>query len=575
MAWPVESLAAYVPGDPKNAAAALPCSLRENRECHVDEAVPAMNLIRLSVRQIICVLCVCVACAFMGNVHAVVFRWSSQGDFLTADPHAQNEGLNNLINDHVYEHLAGRGKNLEILPALAESWTKVNDLTWRFYLRHGVKFHDSTPFTADDVVFSFQRAQSAGSNFKVFAAPLGKANKVDDYTVEIVTPRPHPAFLANVTVISIMSRKWTEAHQSVTPQDYKTAVETYASRNANGTGPFKLISRQAEVKTVLQKNSDWWGIKAGRFEGNVTEVQYLPIKSDATRMAALITGEIDFVLDPPLQDIPRLKREARVKIIEGPENRVILLGMDQERDELLYSNVKSKNPFKDIRVREAIYHAVDIEAIRTQVMRGFSVPTGSIIVPGSFGYGVNMEGRLAFDVARARKQLIDAGYPQGFEITLDCPNNRYVNDERICTAIAAMLERVGIRTRVAALPRALFFQKLERRDSSFFLYGWGGAPSDGTTFLTPLTHSFDGKGRGDFNMGRFADAEVDRAIDQASGEMDDAKRLVLLSSAAMRVRDQVYLIPLHRQMIPWAARAGMNVVHRSDNVLNMVWVVLP
>ena len=534
-----------------------------------------MNLKHFPVQTFARLVLVCVACAFVAGVHAGVFRWSSQGDFLTADPHAQNEGLNNLINDHVYEHLTVRGKKLEILPALAESWTKLNDRTWRFNLRRGVKFQDGTPFTADDVVFSFERAQSASSNFKVFAAPLGKVSRIDDYTVEIVTPRPHPAFLANVTVISIMSRKWSEAHQSVAPQDYKTGVETYASRNANGTGPFKLISRQAEVKTVLQKNPDWWGIKAGRFDGNVTEVQYLPIKSDATRMSALITGEIAFVLDPPLQDIPRLKREARVKIIEGPENRVIFLGMDQDRDELLYSSVKGRNPFKDIRVRQAIYHAVDIEAIRTQVMRGFSVPTGSIMVPATFGYRAETEGRLAFDAERARKLLREAGFAQGFEITLDCPNNRYVNDERICTAIAAMLERIGIRTRVSAMGRAQFFQKLERRDASFFLYGWGGAPGDGTTYLTPLAHSYDGKGRGDFNMGRFSDADVDRAIDQASGEMDDPKREVLLSSAARRVRDQAYLIPLHRQIIPWAARAGMSVVHRADNVLRAEWVVLP
>ncbi|MEO8383883.1 MAG: ABC transporter substrate-binding protein [Betaproteobacteria bacterium] len=514
-------------------------------------------------------------CTLAASTQAAVFRWSSQGDFLTADPHAQNEGINNLLNDHVYEHLTVRGKKLEILPALAESWTKVNDLTWRFKLRQGVKFHDGSPFTADDVVFSFDRSQSATSNFKVFAVPLGKASRIDDYTVEIVTPRPHPAFIANVTVISIMSRKWTEAHDSVTVQDYKTGMETYASRHANGTGPFKLISRQAEVKTVLQKNPDWWGLKAGRFEGNVTEVQYLPIKSDATRMSALITGEVDFVLDPPLQDIPRLKRESRVTIVEGPENRVIYLGFDQARDELLYSNIKGKNPFKDIRVRKAIYHAIDIEAIRTRVMRGFSVPTGSIIVPGSFGYQANMEGRLTFDVALARKLLADAGYPKGFEITLDCPNNRYVNDERICIAVAGMLERVGIKTRVSALGRAQFFQKLERLDASFFMYGWGGTPSDGTTFMTPTMHSYDGKGRGDFNMGRFSDAEVDKLLDQASGETDDAKRLPLLVAAAMRVRDQVYLIPLHRQIIPWAARAGTKVVHRSDNVLRAEWVMLP
>jgi peptide/nickel transport system substrate-binding protein len=523
-------------------------------------------------------LAICAMTALAGEagaVTAVTFRWSSQGDYLTADPHARNEGLNNLINDHVYERLTVRGKKLDILPALAESWTKVNDRTWRFNLRKGVKFHDGTPFTADDVVFSFERAQSAGSNFKVFAAPLGKARRIDDLTVEFVTAEPHPAFMGNLVFINIMSRKWASAHGAIAPQDYKNAEETHASRHANGTGPFRLISREPEVKTVLAKNTEWWGIKAGRFEGNVTDVRYLPIKSDATRMSALITGEVDFVLDPPLQDIPRLKREPRVKIIEGPENRVIFLGMDQGRDELAHSNVRGRNPFKDARVRHAITHAIDIEAIRTQVMRGFSQPTGSIIVPASFGYRREQEGRLPFDVERARNLLREAGYASGFEVTMDCPNNRYVNDERICTAIAAMLARVGIQLRVIGLPRAQFFQKLERRDSSFFLYGWGGAPSDGTTFLTPIAHSFDGKGRGDFNMGRFSDPDVDRAIERASVEMDDAKRETLLAGAAARIREQAYMIPLHRQVIPWAARTGVDVVHRMDNVLGMIWVVLP
>jgi len=539
------------------------------------DKVGASWLIAPAWRQLVGALLACCALAAPSGADAVVFRWSSQGDYLTADPHAQNEGLNNLLNDHIYESLAVRGKSLELLPSLAESWTRVNDLTWRFNLRHDVKFHDGSALTADDVVFSYERAQSALSNFKVYASPLGRVRKIDDYTVEFVTPRPHPAFMATMALINIMSRKWCEAHGVQQPQDYKSAVETFASRNANGTGPFRLVSRQADVKTVLQKNPDWWGIRAGRFEGNVSEIQYLPIRADATRMSALISGDIDFVLDPPLQDIPRLKREARVQIVEGPENRVIFIGMDQGRDELLYSSVKGRNPFKDIRVRQALYHAIDIEAIRSQVMRGYSVPTGSIMVPASFGYRAGMEGRLAHDAERARRLLGEAGYAQGFEVTLDCPNNRYVNDERICVAIAAMLEKIGVRIRVAAVPRALFFQKLERRDSSLFLYGWGGPPSDGTTFLNPLAHSFDGKGKGDFNMGRFADTEVDRDIDIAAGEMDDSKREQLLAAAAARIREQVYLIPLHRQIIPWAARAGVGIVHRPDNVLSMVWVRLP
>jgi peptide/nickel transport system substrate-binding protein len=503
---------------------------------------------------------------------AKTFRWSSQGDFLTADPHGQNEGINANIGYHFYERLTARDRDLRIVPALATSWEKLNDTTWRFRLRKGVRFHDGTPFTADDVVFSIERAQMPTSNFKTFASLIGKARRVDDFTVEIVTPGPSPILLEYVNTIMIMSKAWTLKNGAARPQDFKNAEDTFASRHANGTGPFRFVSWEPEVKTVLRKNPDWWGIREGRFTGNVDEIVYRPIKSDATRMAALVSGEIDFVLDPPLQDIPRLKSNPAVGILEGPENRVIFLMMQQAHDELRYSSVKGRNPLKDLRVRQALYAAIDVEAIRAQVMRGQAVPTGSM-VPARGASPASLEPRaVAYDPARARKLLAEAGYPDGFGTQLLCPNNRYVNDERICTAIVAMWAKVGVRASLALLPRAQFFQKADQTDFAIHLYGWGGAPAEPLLVLGPVLHSYDGKGKGDFNTGRVADAELDRLIDAASVEMDGAKRAALMEQALQRVRANVLTIPLHRQVIPWAVRKGVTVFHRPDNYLEMTWV---
>ena len=504
--------------------------------------------------------------------HAATFRWSSQGDFLTADPHAQNEGINNLIGYHVYERLTARGRELQLVPSLATRWEQVDATTWRFHLRKGVRFHDGTPFTAEDVVFSIERAQLPSSNFKTFASAIGKPRRVDDHTVEIATPGPSPILLEYVNAIMIMSKAWALRNGAARPQEFKNAEDTFAARNANGTGPFRFVSWEPEVKTVLRKNREWWGMAAGRFEGNVDEIVYRPIKSDSTRMAALVSGEIDFVLDPPLQDIARLKANPLVRVIEGPENRVIFLAMEQARDEPRYGNVKGRNPFKDLRVRQALYAAIDVEAIRAQVMRGQSVPTGSMVPARARGPASTEPRLLPHDPARAKRLLAQAGYPDGFETQLLCPNNRYVNDERICTALSAMFAKVGVKASLALLPRAQFFQKVDNTDFAIHLYGWGGAPTDPGLVLGPVLHSYDGKGRGDFNSGRYTDAELDRLIRASEVELDPARRAALMEQALQRVRTQAYVIPLHRQVIPWAVRKGVTVFHRPDNYLEMTWV---
>jgi len=504
---------------------------------------------------------------------AKTLRWSSQGDYLSADPQAQNEGINNLINDEIFERLTTRDKRLGLVPSLATSWRRTSPTVWRFTLRRGVVFHDGTPFSADDVVFSIERAKLPTSNFKVFAQPLDKVRRIDDYTVEIETAKPVPdqVLLENVNALFIVSRAWCHKHGADKPQDFTNAEETYASRVANGTGPYVLVKREAEVMTVLKKNSAWWGLAAGRFEGNVDEVVYRPIKSDATRMAALLSGELDLVLDPPLQDIPRLRADRAIRIVEGPENRVIFLVMDQARDELRYSNVKGRNPLKDLRVREALYMAIDMDAIRSQVMRGQAIPTGSMIPTASQSFPELEPRVLPFDAARARKLMAEAGYPDGFELGLDCPNNRYVNDERICTALAAMFAKIGVKIRLNAMPRAQFFQKVDQLDISMHLYGWGGGATDPGFTLTPVIHGRDGKGKGDFNSGRYRDPALDQLIDAVETEMDADKRRAMMLEAFQRVREMVYVIPLHRQIIPWATRANVHVFHRPDNVLEALW----
>src|SRR5881394_2599728 len=255
------------------------------------------------------------------------FRWASQGDPNTIDPHSQNELLTNGINGQMYETLVNRGKKLEIVPALATEWKELDPLTWRFSLRKGVKFHDGTPFTADDVLFSVERASQPSSQIRVYATALGKPRKIDDYAVEFKLPEPNPVMLEHASLVQIMSKAWCAKNKVERPLDFSAKEESFASTHANGTGPYMLKLREPDVKTVMVRNPNWWG----KPEGNVDEVTYLSIKSDATRISALIAGDVDLILAPPPQDVPRLKRQAGIRVIEGTENRIVFFGFDQAR----------------------------------------------------------------------------------------------------------------------------------------------------------------------------------------------------------------------------------------------------
>lgn len=523
----------------------------------------------------ILVLAAAFACLAAPTVDAKTFRWSSQGDYVTADPMAQNELLTNSINGHVYESLVTRGKELEILPGLATSWKQTSPTVWIFNLRKGVKWHDGSNFNADDVVFSIKRLQGETSNFRVYGNAVGTPRKIDDYTVELTTPVPNPVMLEMLAnSLFMMSKTWCEKNHVERSQDFKNTEETYTVRNAMGTGPYILVSREPDVKSVFKQNPNWWGLKEkGYFDGNVTDIIYSPVKSEGTRMAALLSGDLDFILDPPVQDIDKLKKDKNVKVYEGRENRIVFLGMDQARDELLYSNVKGKNPFKDRRVREAMYRLIDVYAIQKAVMRGLSVPTAiNLPNPTRAGIPASMDKRYPYDVAAAKKLLAEAGYPKGFEVTIDCPNNRYINDEKICIAVAGMVSKGGITMKVNALPRAQYFPKVQKLDTSMYMLGWGGATTDAIFTLQPVLHSRNDQGDGDYNWGNYKVPEFDALIDAAKGETDTKKRQAMIIKAMQMHHDLVLHIPLHLQVIPWASRANVEVIHRADNWLQATWI---
>ena len=509
------------------------------------------------------------ALGLTAGAQAQTLRWASQGDLQTMDPDSRNESLTNSLNSQVYEYLTGRDKQLGIVPLLATEWQQTGPLQWRMKLRPNVKFHDGTPFSADDVVFSVKRAQEKSSNIKVYASAMGEPKKIDNLTVEFNLKEVNPIFLQHANAIFIMSKAWCEKNNVTKPQDFDAGEQSYAALNANGTGPYMLVSRQPDVKTVYKRNPNWWG----KFEGNVQDVIYTPIKSNSTRVAALISGELDLVLDPPPTDTPRLRNTPGVKVIDGPENRIIFIGMDQGRDELLYSSVKGKNPFKDQRVRQALYQAVDEESIKTKLMRGQAAPTGATMVSPMGTYNdPALEKRLPFDLDAAKKLLTSAGYPEGFEFTLDCPNDRYVNDEEICKTLASMWARLGMKVRVNTMPRSVYFAKLGKLDTSMYMLGWGGSVTDAETTLTPIYRTRAPGGIGDFNYGQVNNPKLDQLAAQSSKEPDPVKREALIKAAIKEHNDQVHHIPLHRQFIPWATRANVDAVHRADNFLEWSWI---
>ncbi|HYW56096.1 MAG TPA: ABC transporter substrate-binding protein [Polaromonas sp.] len=507
------------------------------------------------------------AAAFAASAQTV--RIANQGDALSMDPHSLNESLQLSVTGNVYEGLVGRNKDLSLAPALATAWRQTSPTVWRFELRKGVTFHDGTPFTADDVLFSFARTQAEGSDMKSYTNDFKEVRKVDDFTVDIETKTPFPILPEVLSLAYIMSKKWCETNQALRPVDRRKGIENAASFRANGTGPYRLRERQPNVRTTFSRNGNYWG----KIEGNVQDVVYTPIGNDPTRVAALLSGEIDVMEPVPVQDVARVNASAGARAVTGPELRTIFLGMDQKRDELLYSSVKGKNPFKDKRVRQAVYQAIDIEGIKRTVMRGASNPTALMVGPGINGFSAEAK-RLPFDPEASKKLLTEAGYPTGFEVTMNCPNDRYVNDGQICEAVAANLSRIGVKINLAAETKGTYFPKILRRDTSFYLLGWTPGTYDAHNALNALMACVDDKGAGQFNLGAYCNPKVDQLTKAIQSETDKTKRAAMIKEAFDAHSAEVGHIPLHQQALAWGVSKKVDLVQLADNFMFFKWMTV-
>ena len=501
---------------------------------------------------------------------AVTLRVANQGDAQSMDPHSLNEALQLTFTSNVYEPLVGRDRKLGLTPGLSTQWKQTSPTVWRFELRRGVSFHDGTPFTADDVVFSFKRASGEGSDMKSYTSSFKEVRKVGDLIVEIETLTPFPILPDVITNVFMMSKKWCEDNKAQLPVDRRKGIENTASFKANGTGPYRLKERQPSSRTVLVRNGTYWG----KVEGNVTEVIFTPIANDATRVAALLSGEIDLMEPVPLQDIERLKATPNLTVMQGPELRTIFLGMDQKRDELLFSSVKGKNPFKDKRVRQAFYQAIDIETIKSRVMRGAATPAALMIGPGINGFPADINKRLPFDTEAAKKLMADAGYPAGFEVTMNCPNDRYVNDGQICQAVAANLSRINVKVNLQTETKVTYFPKILRRDTSFYLLGWTAGTYDAHNPLNSLMATPTDKGQGQFNLGSYSNARVDELTAAIQSEADPAKRNAMIKEAYEVHANDIGHIPLHQQALAWGMKKNVEPVQLADNAMPYRFVMV-
>jgi peptide/nickel transport system substrate-binding protein len=528
----------------------------------------------MSVRQTLLAATTATIVAFaMSPASSQTLRYANQGNLNSLDPYTLNETTTHAHLGQIYEGLITRDKDLKIIPALAESWETPEPTRWRFHLRKGVKFQNGDPFTADDVVFSAERVRAKGSNLQTYVPADAKVVKVDDYTVDFLLSSPNPILNSQWATWYIMDKKWCEENNAVAPTPVAATTPSYASLHANGTGPFSVESHQPGVKTVFKANPNWWR----KPEHNLKEIIFTPIASDATRVAALLSGEVDIIEPVPIQDISRVDSSPNAQVMKGPEVRTIFLGMDQFRDELLYSNVKGKNPFKDVRVREAFFKAIDIELIKTRVMRGLSTPSPLMIAPELFPLFKDFT-RPKFDPDGAKKLLTEAGYPDGFEVTMDCPNDRYVNDAAICQAVVGMLARVGVKVNLLAQPKVQYFAKVLKPggyQTSFYLLGWTPATLDSQNVLYDIMGCRDDPkvARGESNLGGYCNKKFDAVADKVLQETDTTKRDLLIKEAfEIAAKDYAY-IPLHQQALAWGVSKKLKVVQRADNAVLPYWIV--
>lgn len=514
------------------------------------------------------IMTLCAATAVTTSLFAQTITIGISGDITAFDPHYHNVGPNNSAVAHVFERLVQMDERQRLTPGLAVSWKPVDDLNWEFKLRRGVKWHDGSDFTADDVLFSLDRVPrvpNSPSSFSTYVRPIKAIRAVDPYTVIMTTEKPHPVLPNDLSTVSIVSKK---AAANATTEDFNTG------KAAVGTGPYKFVRFAKGDRLELARNDAWWG---GKTPWEKATLRILT--NDPARVAALLSGDIQALENAPTSDIARLKNDRNLSLARVGSNRLIFLHMDSNRDVTPFATDRqgkplAKNPLKDPRVRKAISLAINRDAMVSRVMEDEAVAAGQPLPDGYPGTSKTLKPDK-FDAAQAKKLLVEAGYPDGFGITIHAPNNRYVNDEQIAQAVAQMLSRVGIVTKVDAMPSSVYFSRATKLDFSLMLLGWSAGSGEMSDSLRPLLGTYDAKkGWGNANRGRYSNGKFDAMLEDALVTINDARREALLARAAEIAMADQGIVPLHFQMNVWAMKKNLTYVPRTDE-FTFAWLFKP
>ena len=490
------------------------------------------------------------------NTPAAELRIGLSGEVTSLDPHLLASQPNLTVGRHVFESLTDVDPQTRLIPGLAERWHAIDATTWEFKLRRGVKFHDGSPFTAEDAAFSLTRPLSikgSPGGFAAYVRAIASTTVVDAHTLRVKTKYPYGALPEDLNSILIVSKKHA---QSAGPEDFD------AGRATVGTGPYKFVRYQRGDRLELARNEQWWG-KAPAWD----KVTLRVIPADPSRTASLLSGELDAIEHVPSADINNLNKNNALRVIKTTSWRTILLHLDQYRAQPpgvtdLNGKPLAANPFMDQRVRRALSKAINRSAIAERVMEGLAVPAANIVSPGVFGYNSALKAE-PYDPEGAKRLLAEAGYPNGFRVTLAGPNNRYINDEQVLQTVAQLLTRVGIQTRVEAAPMSAFLGRVRKEETSFALLGWGSFAADLSLRSLVATPNAD-KGYGAWNWGRYANPKVDALMEQALGTVDRTKREALAREAGTLAMQDLAFIPLHHQVVSWAMRANLAYTPRTD-----------